>query len=254
MSRSQLCLCTFRPRRSPPVWCIKIPSAYVVAQAGRFRNEGTCRSCELRCSFSLQFTGRKSSQLVAEECGREKRTWVRVPTPLGISPVSVNLSGPPDSGAKATCEWDQRINLTVAFVVFLFLALVSSLCCSSAVKQTLRSRRRTAAVSWDQLVLCLDAGCRHQGPLERISPPQHHQYWVCIALTCPQSHVNFLTPLQTSSLRLALMQTRWCRAFRFCLFIRVECWLVFYPGARVSLCRHVCVPPISDCALILYMD
>lgn len=79
---------------------------------------------------------------------KRERTWVCVPTPLGISPVSVNLSGPPDSGAKATCEWDQRINLTVAFV-FLFLALLSSLCCSSAVKQTPRSRRRNAAVSWD---------------------------------------------------------------------------------------------------------
>lgn len=31
-------------------------------------------------------------------------TSVCVPTPLGISPVSVNLSGPPDSGAKVTCE------------------------------------------------------------------------------------------------------------------------------------------------------
>lgn len=53
-------------------------------------------------------------------------TRVCVPTPLGISPVSVNLCGPPDSGAKVTCEWDQHINLTVAFVVFLFLMLVFS--------------------------------------------------------------------------------------------------------------------------------
>lgn len=29
---------------------------------------------------------------------------------------------------------------------------------------------------------------------------------------------------------------------------------VFYPGGPVSMCRHVCVPPISDCALILYMN
>lgn len=27
-----------------------------------------------------------------------------IPTPLGISPVSVHHSGPPDSGAKVTCE------------------------------------------------------------------------------------------------------------------------------------------------------
>lgn len=54
MSRSQLCLCTFRPRRPPTVWCIKIPSAYVVAQAVRFLNkelrlnaDAFCRSSEV---------------------------------------------------------------------------------------------------------------------------------------------------------------------------------------------------------------
>lgn len=47
------------------------------------------------------------------ECGKgigKKKKTVKwrlgfcVPAPLGISPVSVHHSGPPDSGAKVTCE------------------------------------------------------------------------------------------------------------------------------------------------------
>lgn len=40
----------------------------------------------------------------------------------------------------------------------------------------------------------------------------------------------------------------------YACLIEVACWLVFYPGGPVSMCRHVRVPPISDCALILYKN
>lgn len=157
-----------------------------------------CRSSEVAPRAHCGMAGPAAPVFAARttiECGKgigriitvKWRLWVCVPTPLGISPVSVHHSGPLDSGAKVTCEWDQLVNLTVAFVVFLFLALVSTLCCSSsAVKQTLRSRHQSAAVSWDELVLRLDAVyacCHHQGPLERTSYPRHHQSWFRIALS-----------------------------------------------------------------------
>lgn len=100
-----------------------------------------------------------------------------------------SLSGSPDSGAKMICEWDQHIenDCSFVFIAVLFM-LVSSLCCSiSAVKQTLKARCRNAAMSWDELVLCLNsvyAYDQHQGMLERTLRTHWYQWWFRIALLC----------------------------------------------------------------------
>lgn len=278
MSRSQLCLCTFtfRPRRSPLVWCIKIPSAYVVAQAACFPNE------ELRLNVVA---------VQRSPCGEEGggALWSG-PDPNVCSSHNIRMwetDRKNNNGKNGDLGFSfQHLWVSILFLlttldhrtqepkwlvneisvsVWLLLSLLSSssrlfpLCVALQVLWNRRwgSRRRSAAVSWDELVLCLGAVyacCRHQGPLERTSHPRRHPSQV-FALpylaVSPKYHVHWLKP---SSLRLAVMETRWCWVFRFCLFIKVECWLVFYPGARVSLCRHVRVPPISDCALILYMN
>lgn len=144
-------------------------------------------------------------------------------------------------------------------LLFLFLALVSSLCCSSiAVKQTPRfsASKRCGVMGW--ALFCVWApstpavAIRARWRERHIHDATRHEFSHCLISPLVQNIMSVW--LKPSSLRLAVMETRWCWVFRFCLFIKVECWLVFYPGARVSLCRHVRVPPISDCALILYMN
>lgn len=104
------------------------------------------------------------------------QTWACVPTPLFISPVSVPFLDHQTQEPRwlvneiSTSKW---LFLCFPLLAVLFLMLVSSLCCSiSAVKQTLRAQCRNAAMSWDELVLCLGAVYargQHQGLLERIS-------------------------------------------------------------------------------------
>lgn len=148
------------------------------------------------------------------------------------------------------------------------LMLVSSLCCSiSAVKQTLKARCRNAAMSWDELVLCFErrlcprsaSGPVGENSANTLRPVAALHSWIS-HMSCfnfSSFFFSHFSQLKLSSLHLASAVTEascWCWVFRLCLSIKVACWLVFYPGGPVSMCRHVSVPPISDCALILYMN
>lgn len=158
----------------------------------------------------------------------------------------------------------------------LLLLLVSSLCCSwSAVKQTLRAQcRKTLQCHWMSLFLCLNAVYargQHQGAMERLWRKHcNPQWWFCIALLFHESwrsHAKcfgfpfFVCVKKKKDILittvLSTLPSWWpvgveCSGYACLSKSSVD--LCFTPGGRVSLCRHVRVPPISDCALILYMN
>lgn len=149
----------------------------------------------------------------------------------------------------------------------LLLLLVSSLCCSwSAVKQTLRAQcRKTLQCHWMSLFLCLNdvyARGQHQGAMERLWRKRCIlQWWFCIALLFHESWRSHAKCFffcvcyeekryfnNNSSLHLAFMVTCRCWVFRLCLFIKVKCWLVFYPrGSRVFVQACACPSDIWLC-------
>lgn len=131
------------------------------------------------------------------------QTWACVPTPLFISPVSVTFL---DHQTQESRWLVNEISITKwLFLCFLPLAvlllmLVSSLCCSiSAMKQTLKAQRRNAAVSWDELVLCLNAVYahgQHQGLLERTLKILYYQgrFLHCLTLPSHKYHTKLRFP------------------------------------------------------------
>lgn len=176
------------------------------------------------------------------------------------------LSGSPDSGAKMTCEWDQYIKWLLLSFIFLLAVLlfklVSHLCCSFKVLWTRRWGLSVTTLQCHGMSLF----CVWTPSTPKVSIRAWRELWKFTATsgTLPYvsinhaDNVNWGTPCPILTVltefspvcshgRL-LVFTLWC------LFIKVECWFVFYPGGCVSMCRHVCVPLISDCALKLYMN
>lgn len=151
----------------------------------------------------------------------------------------------------------------------LLLLLVSSLCCSwSAVKQTLRARcRKTLQCHWMSLFFVFErhlcprsASGRDGETLKKTLQPAvvilhcltfpwvmkitcEVFLFLCVCYKEKKWYFN-----NNSSLHLAFMVTCRCWVFRLCLFIKVKCWLVFYPrGSRVFVQACACPSDIWLC-------
>lgn len=205
------------------------------------------------------------------ECGRgisfssmvkTNHTWACIPPPLDISPVSVLFSFMDHQTQEP--RWlvneigiSKWLLLCSFLLAVLLLVLVSSLCCSlSAVKQTLKAKRRNAAVSWDELVLCLNAvyaHSQHQGQLERTLRIHY-----CGSLALPYfaiSHkdhmLSVLVFLYLAILTILVEFSPPCLhgellVFRLCLLSRVlTCVLPW--GSRVYVQACVCPSGIWLC-------
>lgn len=284
MSRSQLCLCMFRPRRSSPVWCIKIPSAYVVAQAVYFLDEelrlnagapmfafvavqrspcgGACCGMDWSCCGDPNVCSSHNIRMWERDGNHnngEVETWVLRSNTSGYSSCfcsplwTTRLRSQSDLWMRSAYQPDCCFCCFPLPRAWLFFVLLFK-CCETLLTEVLASKC-CSVMGW----ACSVFGCRlhlwsPSGPAgENVtSTPPPVMILHCLILPLFQNKKNRkpFSSSKQSSLHLAVMETHWCWVFRFCLFIKVECWLVFYPGARVSLCRHVRVPPISDCALI----
>lgn len=182
--------------------------------------------------------------------------------------------GSPDSGAKMTCEWDQHIKTDCCFVLFL-LAVLSSFCLfpPCVALEVLWNRRwglsvekRCNVIGW--ACFCVwtlfmpevsirarwrdseeNAATRSGDfalPYFSMSHEDHMlsvSFFVCVCVMKKKRYFN-----NNSSLHLAFMVTCRCWVFRLCLFIKVKCWLVFYPrGSRVFVQACACPSDIWLC-------
>lgn len=275
MSRSQLCLCTFQPHQSPPIWCIKIPSAYVVAQTVYFLNEELPLNADaptlafvavqrLPCGGRfVDWAGPAAITPMFAVCVLESRKWigkvkiVKKDNWVLRSNTSGSCFCSPlwTPGLRSQCDlWMRSVyqpdccfcSFSLPCACFLFVLLFK--CCETDAE----ALKCCSVMGW----ACSVFG-RHLRPLSPLGLTGEN----ATSTTPPVMILHCLiSPL------VQIMSIRWNRVLSAWLSWRpagAECsgsaYLsqssvdVFYPRARVSLCRHVRVPPISDCALILYM-